>query len=73
MTNGVLDVDFPIARPKLMGGGSQVDVWLHCLVCQRKEKRIISIKSFGEKRIFGCKICKTQLELEVNPERLSHI
>lgn len=73
MTNGVLDVDFPVARPRLKGGGSQVDVLLHCLKCKRKEKCVISIKCFGEKRMFGCKGCGYQLELEVHPQRMSHI
>lgn len=69
----VLDIDFPLARPKLVGGGSQVTTILTCHKCNRKETVKISIKYFGERRMFGCSKCGNQLEVAVNPKRLSHI
>lgn len=75
MAPPVIDIviDFPVARPKLKGGGSDVEVNFECRQCKRKEKRIVFIKCHGEKRLFGCRKCKRQVEREVQPKRVSHI
>lgn len=73
ITTDVIEIDFPVARPKLRGGGSEVETILSCKRCNRIDKVTISIRCHGEKRMFGCFICGSQMEVEVRPQTLRYI